>query len=721
MFGGVILIAVLLGTCQGEAGAPDTAQQTVKMPPGLDPLIRAYPQAADGALKALKRGIDHYNGGDYSPALADLAAVAPETPLHVGDFVILYRARASLMLEKFDDAIGLYRQLQTRYPNSSLLQSALLGECQSLQKATRLDAALAALKNPKIEESPDSVLMRGTIQETSGKKSEAIALFLRVFSTYANSSAAAAAAQRLAVLAPGYALKAANYGSMLERADNLIRSGRNKDARTLLLKLAQVRPASVELVARRKVLLAQVEYNLGRGKTVLPLLRGIPASNAPLHSQSLYLQAAAYRRLEDEGSFISTRDSALRLYPQSPFTEKILHSVATYFDVKNRLDECREAYSALASRFPKGEYAERAVWRSSSLAFFQRRYDEALAGYWNYFKLYANSRNAPSTLYWMGRCFDGLGDAARATELYARCRALSSDNYYGQRASEAEGSLAAPGRVPGTVFSGIDFAQVLQRADSVRPQPATVAPPAGEAALVIERVHELATAGLDELALTELRWGLRRHPEDRALRYLMSRLYESRGDYFSVISTLRRAFPDYDSRPRGSLPQEVWDLLFPAAHLDVVAAQSSKHGVDPSLILGLIRQESAFELGARSRANALGLMQVLPSTGRILAREAKIQKFTSRKLLQADVNIELGTRHLATLLQQYDHKVEFALAAYNAGSDRVDRWRRDFGEIEMAEFVERIPFGETRDYIKQVLTNAAYYRLLIAQTARGSH
>jgi soluble lytic murein transglycosylase len=87
-------------------------------------------------------------------------------------------------------------------------------------------------------------------------------------------------------------------------------------------------------------------------------------------------------------------------------------------------------------------------------------------------------------------------------------------------------------------------------------------------------------------------------------------------------------------------------------------------------------------------------------------------KYTTQKLFSPDVNISLGTRYFASLLQQFDRRVELALAAYNAGEDRVQGWMQDFGDIQMAEFVERIPFSETRDYVKQVLTNASIYRML---------
>jgi len=120
---------------------------------------------------------------------------------------------------------------------------------------------------------------------------------------------------------------------------------------------------------------------------------------------------------------------------------------------------------------------------------------------------------------------------------------------------------------------------------------------------------------------------------------------------------------------------------------------------------------------ARSKANAMGLMQIMPSTGRILARKARTTRFSTKKLLQAETNIILGTRFLAFLLKTYE-KPELALAAYNAGDTRVDRWLKEFGNKDMAEFVEQIPFSETRGYVKQVLTNRAHYTRLTSPAPR---
>ena len=107
-------------------------------------------------------------------------------------------------------------------------------------------------------------------------------------------------------------------------------------------------------------------------------------------------------------------------------------------------------------------------------------------------------------------------------------------------------------------------------------------------------------------------------------------------------------------------------------------------------------------------------MQVLPTTGRQLAREARVPRYSTPKLFRPETNIVLGTRYLAALLRQFGHREELALAAYNAGENRVDRWLQELGNVDMAEFVERIPFSETRGYVKQVLTGKSHYRVLSA-------
>jgi soluble lytic murein transglycosylase len=179
-----------------------------------------------------------------------------------------------------------------------------------------------------------------------------------------------------------------------------------------------------------------------------------------------------------------------------------------------------------------------------------------------------------------------------------------------------------------------------------------------------------------------------------------------RGEVSRAMTMARRAVAA--SAPRDT---RVLRLMYPLPFADVIRAEAAAHRVDPALAAALIQQESSFNPRAASRAGALGLMQVLPSVGASIARSEGIASFERVLLFQPDVNVRLGMSHLDAMLRQYP-RVEYALAAYNAGGSPVRRWRQKAGSEDPEVFVERIPYEETRDYVRILLRNQATYKVL---------
>ena len=153
----------------------------------------------------------------------------------------------------------------------------------------------------------------------------------------------------------------------------------------------------------------------------------------------------------------------------------------------------------------------------------------------------------------------------------------------------------------------------------------------------------------------------------------------------------------------------VFRTLYPFPFDSIVRTEARRRGVDPAFAAALIRQESSFTPGATSPVGARGLMQVMPTVGRALAGNRR--GWDPAALYQPEVNVPLGMQHLATSLRRHPHP-EYALAAYNAGEGRVTRWRRRAGTDDPELFVERIPYAETRDYVRIVLRNEAMYEAL---------
>jgi soluble lytic murein transglycosylase len=165
-----------------------------------------------------------------------------------------------------------------------------------------------------------------------------------------------------------------------------------------------------------------------------------------------------------------------------------------------------------------------------------------------------------------------------------------------------------------------------------------------------------------------------------------------------------------------SIPLAYWHILFPAPYWNTIKAESAKNNLDPYLVASLIRQESEFNPSVISYANAWGLMQLLPSTGKSLARQEGMTHFQTFQLLDPETNIRLGTRYLRQTLDRFGGVPEYALAAYNAGESRVEDWQSAGPYSGIDEFVESIPFTQTRDYVQAILRNIEIYREIDAST-----
>jgi len=174
---------------------------------------------------------------------------------------------------------------------------------------------------------------------------------------------------------------------------------------------------------------------------------------------------------------------------------------------------------------------------------------------------------------------------------------------------------------------------------------------------------------------------------------------------------MKRAYPEWAGEAGDRLPAEVWRILYPLRFDDQLRAAAEEEGLDAALVAAVILQESSFDPGALSRAGARGLMQVMPATGRTIAR-AKGQRYKRAALYDPDTSLDFGTHYLRQMSDRFDGDVEKVLAAYNAGPHRVDAWVAERGERSAEEFIEAIPFTETRTYVMIILASREQYRRL---------
>jgi soluble lytic murein transglycosylase len=386
-------------------------------------------------------------------------------------------------------------------------------------------------------------------------------------------------------------------------------------------------------------------------------------------------------------------------FPQSPWLEEALYSSGNMYLLRREYATAADYYSYLATHFPAGKHAATAHWRAGWLSYRQGLYADAARLFDEQIKLYPSATETASALYWRGRLYEMQdhkpGQAAANYRTVAR---VYQHFFYAQMSRQR---LAALGDTEVEAQPQLDRFQPAPVPELQESFP-TDSPHLAKARL-------LANAGLNDYIAQEIA----ADPDSSSWSALAeAQIYASYGETFRAMRSLKRALPYAASASIKSVPLAYWRILFPEPWWDTITAEAAKNNLDPYLVASLIRQESEFNPSAVSKANAYGLMQLLPSVGKSLAREEGMSHFETFQLLDPATNIRLGTRYLRRTLDRFGGVTEYALAAYNAGDERVVDWQAAGPYHGIDEFVESIPFTETRDYVESILRNVETYRAI---------
>jgi soluble lytic murein transglycosylase len=344
--------------------------------------------------------------------------------------------------------------------------------------------------------------------------------------------------------------------------------------------------------------------------------------------------------------------------------------------------EARAGFLEVAKRFPSSSLAPSAVFHAGMIAYATGSYAAAARDFETLVQKYPRSDEVSAARYWTGRARERAGDRGRAATAWREVVATDPLSYYAMRSAARLGTVAW---------------KPPQAADSVKTTPALER--------AVSRAALLDALGMNTEESFEYDAMATVGSSPDSMLTAADALHE-RGEASRAMALARRALAA--SAPRDT---RLLRLMYPLTFNDVIRAEATGHRVDAWLAAALIHQESSFNPRAVSRAGAVGLMQVLPSVGSSIAKSQGIASFERVMLFQPDVNVRLGMTHLAEMLRQYP-SVEYALAAYNAGGSPVRRWRQKAGADDPEVFVERIPYDETRDYVRILLRNQATYRLL---------
>jgi len=426
----------------------------------------------------------------------------------------------------------------------------------------------------------------------------------------------------------------------------------------------------------------------------------LPATSDDTAALKLYLYAEISRTEKDRAGHDAYIAQMVDRYPHSRWLEEALYSGGNMYLLTHDFEQAIYHYKLLVERFPNSIYAPSSHWREAWMNYRLRNYSEAARLMDEQVVRYGAGIEAPSALYWRARIYEEEDhDFAHAAAYYRSLNTNYVNFYYGDLARKRMAVLGPQNEVAATpALSAVRRLTVPDLAGVV---------PQNDPHVIKAKL--LANAALNEYIAPEIaasdgapQWGA----------LAQAQIYASYGEYTRALQSMKHSGISFFAIPTSQVPMSYWKLIFPQPYWNDLVEDSEKNGLDPYLVASLIRQESEFNAGALSPAHAMGLMQLLPSVGKENAKKEGIKGFKETSLFNPSVNLELGTRNLRLVLDRFGGQPEYALAAYNAGDVPVRQWMASGDYKDIAEFVESIPYTETREYVQAIMRNRELYRVL---------
>ena len=629
----------------------------------------------------------------------------------LADYAEFLGAEANHQAGNDTAAEALLRGFTGRYPDSifnaqapELEASVLLGmgNATGAQQVLARAAGLAAASRPGFE------LAQGQVAMALGQTQEAERVFKRLLLGHPLGSEAQIARAKLTAMGAEGSLTATELRSL---GDAYYNAGRYELAAEQYRALA--RESGLDAQARNGFAVAEAACDLKLKLLSSAQVEALADTKDENGARRLYLLMELARNrndLEHQKQIVEQMESS---FSRSQWLAEALFSSANMYMLRRDYPTAVGYYSYLATHFPENTNAAAAHWRAGWLSYREGLFADASRMFDEQIRLYPGAKETVSAIYWRGRLYEMQDHKpANAAANYRTLIRAYQHFFYAQMARQR---LAALGNAQPVAQPQLDSLQAP-------PVPALQESfPADSPHLAKARL--LANAGLNDYIAQEIA----ADPGSSSWSALAeAQIYASYGETYRAMRALKRALPYAATASIKSIPLVYWRILFPKPWWETIKTESAKNNLDPYLVASLIRQESEFDPSVVSYANAYGLMQLLPSTGKTLAREEGISHFETFQLLDPEMNIRLGTRYLRQMLDKFGGVQEYALAAYNAGDGRVVDWQSAGPYNGIDEFVESIPFTQTREYVEAISRNEETYRAIDAvagsqtKTATGS-
>jgi soluble lytic murein transglycosylase len=634
-------------------------------------------------------------GGEYARARALLDELSPGFLL--ADYAAFFAAEAALRGGDEALAVARFRGFAERFPDSVLVPQALLATADTVFRLgswaeAEREARRFLARWPAHPEAGRILVRLAEARAAQGQVAEALADLRRRWIEAPASSWGEAARETLEDLArtAGLVVPPLTVEEQFLQAQRLADAGEQSASARLLESLLAQGP---ELAVRHRAL-ARLAPMLGRlARSDEAIARLDAALTEPVttwHAALLYELGRLLHRAGQTSRGAATFERLLTEHPEASNLADVTLQLARARVELGQFDAAREAFQAVLTRHPASQAAASARWELAWLEYRTGRFRDAALAFRQLSTMVGSARLAG--LYWAGRALDQLGEKGAALALYREVLSRGPQGYYGILAARrVREKPPAPVAVPlKLVRDPIGLLRSEAR---------------------YQKAQALSTIGFDGFAVMELETLGRDAAADSDRAWALGVAFADLGESGRSLRYLRRALGAAVEAGTPGLPPRLWQLYYPLGYAEHVRAAARAVGLDPNFVAAVIREESSYDPRARSGAGAVGLMQLMPDTARFVAQELGRPLAEFAALWEPAVNITLGSRYLARLNARFQDPL-LAIAAYNAGPHRVRQWVAERPRADMEEFVDQIPFDETRAFAKRVFTSWHHYRRL---------
>jgi soluble lytic murein transglycosylase len=659
-----------------------------------------------GALAKLLHARIRFENNDFAGAAAILNSDVFRKKTRVGDHVLWLRGRALQQAGDHAAAMNVLADLIRDHSDSVRLRDAKLlwaGSAIAAGRSVEVPPMLVALSD---NDDADALLLTAKAFDAQGSQPEALRYYRRTYFFAAGTNAAKEAEAKLAALAQP--LAPTNGEEALARADRLLALKNFADAVTAYAGLAAAFPASLTPQTQVRRLTAMA--GAGKVADAQSVFSSLPS--AAKEREDAYRQLVlGYSKAKLWPQARSSADAMKAAFPDGKLVARtLIEAGLAARDAKNRTDEgyfLNTAVTAYPNAVEVAQAQFEAGWfqhENGNFSLSSQMFIDHLARYAD-----KDTTNRGKAGYWAARDSERAGRAADACALYEGVAYRYSANWYGHLALGRLSTLRNQGTCRDVPAPNGQTARAVANLKIVTVAAETATDKELDRA---ERSEELSTIGLFDWAIDELTEAKKTANNSPKINLALARHFRLKGDNTSALLALAKSYPDYAQMFPEEMGAEEWSIFYPLTNWNEIKYWAGERRLDPYQVAGLIRQESVFNPRARSGANAFGLMQLLVPTANIMAKKyvSKTSMVSSETLYQPPINIELGTAYMRDQLDKFG-RIEYVAVAYNAGPGRVPQWRATL-PAEMDEFVEAIPFKETKGYVQGVVRNSAQYRRL---------